>query len=356
MSRNFNVAVVGYGLAGKVFHAPLIKWTEGLTVSCIVTRSPEKQAQAREDFPDAKIVASFDDLLKNPSETDLAVIATPNTEHAPQALAAMQAGISVVIDKPIAISSAECRKLIDCMKKSKTQLSVFQNRRWDNDFLTIKQLIAEKKLGQVLRYESRFERYRPVPRTDAWREKLGSDEGGGILFDLGSHLIDQAVQLFGKPEQIYAEMISRRDGVKSDDDSFVALTFPQGVRAHLWMSALSASQGHRFRVLGTEGAFEKYGIDPQEESLRQGRTPSDPEWGIEPEINWGRLTQYDNEGRKVLSTLESLPDTYQCFYEIMRDAMLGKSPVPVAPEDALLTLEIIEAARKSAETKTAVRC
>ena len=355
MSRNFNVAIVGYGLAGKVFHGPLIKWTEGLNVSSIVCRAAEKQEQARKDFPDAKIVSDFAAVL-NPAQTDLVVIATPNTEHTPQALAAMKAGIAVVIDKPAAISAAECRELIECMKQTKMLLSIFQNRRWDNDFLCIKKLIAENKLGKILRYESRFERYRPIPKTDAWREKLGSEEGGGLLFDLGSHLIDQATQLFGKPEQVYAEMNCRRAGVKSDDDSFVALSFESGVKAHLWMSAISASQGHRFRVIGTDGAYEKYGLDPQEESLRQGRTPADADWGTEPEANWAKLTQYDDNGQKILSVVPSLPDTYQCFYETMRDAMRGSCAVPVAVEEALLTLEIIEAARKSAQTKSAVAC
>ncbi|MBX9686172.1 MAG: Gfo/Idh/MocA family oxidoreductase [Candidatus Obscuribacterales bacterium] len=343
-----NVAIVGYGLAGATFHAPLIKSTEGLKVSAIVSRSAEKQAQAKKDFDDLRIFASFEDLLQSASDFDLIVIATPNTEHAPQAIAAMQAGLAVVVDKPVAINSGECRDLIACSKKTGSSFSVFHNRRWDNDFLTIKDLLAKNKLGKILRFESRFERYRPQAKPGAWREKIGAEEGGGILFDLGSHLIDQALELFGKPESVYAEMSVRREGVKSDDDSFVALSFPSGVKAHLWMSAISASLAHRFRVLGTEGAYEKYGLDPQEDALRAGLSPLDKDWGKENRNNWGTLTLYPG-GEKQSLALESLDGKYQEFYAGMRDAILGKGEVPVRAESALAGLEIIELAQESAK-------
>ena len=349
-----NVGIVGYGLAGSTFHAPLITSTPGLQVTCIVARSPEKRAQVRNEFPRAEVLASFDKLVEKFKEIDLAVIATPNKEHAAQAIACMQVGIPVVIDKPMAISLAEAELLIECSESTGVPLSVFQNRRWDNDFLTIKKLIADERLGKIYRLESRFERYRPQPRPGAWRETISPEEGGGLLFDLGSHLIDQATQLFGQPTQVYAECETRREGVSADDDTFIALSFPGGEKAHIWVSAVAASQGHRFRLLGSAGAYEKYGLDPQEDALRAGRTPMlDPDWGLEAREHWGKVTEYiDN--KKYELTLETHPGEYQKFYEQMRDAVSGTGTVPVDPQDALNTLRIIEAARLSAQQKTPV--
>ncbi len=349
MSKSeFGVVIVGYGLAGAVFHAPLIKACPGLKVRAIVTRSQEKQNIARKDFPEARIFSDFNELLEHSNDFDLAVIATPNKEHAPQAISLMQAGLSVVIDKPVAVTASECRQLIDCRNRTGVRLSVFQNRRWDNDFLTIRKLILEGKFGKILRFESRFERYRPVSRKGAWREQLSAEDGGGILFDLGSHLIDQAVQLFGAPERIYAEINARRDGVNADDDCFVALTFAENIHAHLWMSAIASSLGPRFRVLGTEAAYEKCGLDPQEDALRAGGSPLDAAWGIEPESSWGKLTTYDDAQSKVESICQTLPGAYQAYYQQMLSALKGEAAVPVAIEEALQTLEIVEKCREVA--------
>lgn len=344
--KKINVAIIGYGLAGATFHAPLVKATDGLQIKYIVARSEEKQARARSEHPSADIFADLETLLKHAKDIGLAVIATPNKEHAPQAMALLNAEIHVVIDKPMALNSQQCADLIDLSEKKGTLLSVFQNRRWDNDFLTIKQLMAKETLGKIIRFESRFERYRPTPKADAWREKLNADEGGGILFDLGSHLIDQATQLFGQPDSVYAEIKKRREGVASDDDAFVALGFPSGVQAHLWMNALTASLGHRFRVLGTEGAYEKYGLDPQEDDLRAGKTPKDVGWGIEKKSAWGNITLH-KDGLNITGELETAPGAYQRFYELMREAINGSGDVPVNPVSAMNTLKIIEQARKS---------
>lgn len=350
LKKDIHVALVGYGLAGATFHAPLIKTVPGLNLRFIVARSDEKQTKARKDHPSAEVLSDFNKLLLRSSEIDLAVIATTNKEHAPQALACLKAGIPVVVDKPIALNSFECEKLLEEAKACGVALTVFQNRRWDNDFLTVREIIKNGRLGKILRFESRFERYRPTPRANSWREKLPSSEGGGILLDLGSHLIDQATQLFGQPERIYAELDARRDQVESEDDSFLALSFPSGVKAHLWMSAISASQGHRFRVLGSEGAYEKYGLDPQEDALRAGKSPADGGWGVEADCQQGTVTKY-RDGEKIQSKIESTRGCYQQFYEQMRDYMLGICPIPVNPADALLTAKIIEAAQKSAREK-----
>lgn len=346
----YKVAIVGYGLAGASFHAPLIKTTEGLNVAAIVTRSPEKQQKAAADFPEAVILDDFDKLLSRSAEFDLAVIATPNREHVPQAKACLEAGLAVVVDKPVAVSSAQCRDLIACAGRNKALLSVFQNRRWDNDFLTLKKLIADGCLGKIMRFESRFERYRPAVRSGAWRETLSAEEGGGILFDLGAHLVDQAVQLFGMPDGVYAEVDARREGVRSDDDAFVALSFPSGVKAHLWCCALSASAGCRFRVMGTLAAYEKYGLDPQEEALRSGKTPAAAGWGKEPESCWGTLTSYE-DGKRKETAVESVPGRYESYYQAMYEALRGKGTVPVSPQDALSTLQILETARSAAQSR-----
>jgi scyllo-inositol 2-dehydrogenase (NADP+) len=346
----FNVAIAGYGLAGATFHAPLIKATSGLVVRAIVTRSREKQERAAKDFPGASIADGLDKILSCKSEIDLVVIATPNKDHFSQATACLEAGLAVVVDKPAALNSNECLQLIECSKRHKKLLSVFQNRRWDADFLTVKKLIAEGRLGKILRFESRFERYRPEVRRGAWREAIAAEEGGGILLDLGSHLIDQATQLFGRPVRVYGEIDVRREGVLSDDDAFVALSFASGAKVHLWAGAMAASQGCRFRVLGTTGAYEKYGMDPQEDALRAGKTPLAPAWGQEGPENWGVLTTYEN-GQKRQERLATLPGAYQRFYSEMRDALKGIAGVPVEPEDSCTTLSIIEAARSSARTK-----
>lgn len=350
-NKQLNVLIVGYGLAGSTFHAPLIKATTGMNVGGIIARSPVKQEQARKDFPQAKIFTSLEELENE--QFDLAVIATPNKEHAPQAIHCLTAGLAVVIDKPMALSLAEGKQLLETSKKCGQLLSVFQNRRWDNDFLTLKELIENNAIGKVLRLESRFERYRRQPRAGSWRESSSSEAGGGLLFDLGSHLIDQACFLFGKPETVYAEIDTRRDGVEADDDCFVSLQFKGDVRAHLWMSAIAAKLGPRFRLLGLDGAYEKYGLDPQEDCLRNGGTPLDAQWGEEEEKHWGTLVQNQN-GTVTEKIWPTKAGAYENFYAQMREAILGKAELPVNAADALNTLSIIETARKSAQIKEPV--
>lgn len=348
--KPLKVAVVGYGLGGRVFHCPLVKSTRGLKVAGIVARSQEKKSQANADLPSAEIFRTFDELLDKAKNFDIAVITTPNTEHAPQAIAAMKAGLHVVVDKPVAINSAECKQMIEVSNQSGRLLSVFQNRRWDSDFLTVKNLIESGALGNITRLESRFERWRPQPKSGSWRETSAAEDGGGLLFDLGSHAIDQATLLFGKPKEVYAEMDIRREGIKSDDDSFVSLTFENGVRVHIWVSLVSATAGPRFRVLGSKGSFTKQGIDPQEEALRNGKTPLDPDWGKEPESIWGSICQY-KDGLHIEGKVESALGAHQKFYELMRDAVRGLGPVPVSADEALQTMQIIETARASAQRK-----
>jgi predicted dehydrogenase len=224
---------------------------------------------------------------------------------------------------------------------------VYQNRRWDGDFQTLRQLLASGSLGEPLRFESRFERWRPEPKP-GWRESGAPEDAGGLLMDLGSHLIDQARVLFGPPVEIYAEIDRRRRGVEVDDDSFVALRHASGVRSHLWMSVMAADAAPRFLLRGTRAAYVKYGLDGQEDVLRTGARPG-PDWGREPEERWGRVTVAG-----TTRPIPSLPGAYQQFYVRMVAALRGQGPVPVDPEDSAAVLEIIEAARRSAEEHTVV--
>ncbi len=283
-----NVAIIGYGLAGAVFHASLVAAEPRMRVAAVVTGSPERADQARAEHPGVRVLAHADELFAEPALADLAVIAAPNSAHAPLAHAALRAGLPVVVDKPITPTAAEAAALVDEATKAGLLLSVFQNRRWDGDFLTVRRLIAEGRLGEITRFESRFERWRPTPKG-GWRETGGVEEAAGLLYDLGSHVVDQALHLFGPAVVLHAETDVRRAGVKADDDTFVALRHDSGVRSHLWMSAVASDLGPRFRVLGSTAAYVKCGLDVQEDALRSGKRPGDPQWGADQPVRYGTL-------------------------------------------------------------------
>lgn len=345
--------IIGYGLAGVVFHAPLIAATPGMEVAAIVTRDPQRQARARRDFPAAAIYATAEEMLATPERLDLVVVAAPNRAHVPLGIAALEAGLPVVIDKPVAPSSAGAERLIETARRTGKLLTVFQNRRWDNDFLTVRQLIAGDVLGPVLHFESRFERFRPVPTPGAWRELPDPEEAGGLLFDLGAHLVDQAMRLFGAPTSVYAEVAERRPGAVVDDDVFVALRFAGGQVAHLWASAVPRRSGPRFRVIGMRGVYEKWELDPQEDALRTGMRPGDEDWGREPRERWGRLIT-EVGGLTVDGVVETLPGSYESYYALLRDALINNGPPPVDPAEALHAMRVIEAARASARTGSTI--
>jgi scyllo-inositol 2-dehydrogenase (NADP+) len=347
------VGIIGYGLAGVVFHAPLVASTPGMAVTAIVTGDPERQARAHHDFPAATVSASTDELFSAAADLDLVVVATPNRAHVPLGIAALEAGLPVVIDKPLAPSVADAERLLDASRRTGTLLTVFQNRRWDNDFLTARRLIAGGYLGAVVRIESRFERFRSTPKADAWRERAEPEEAGGLLFDLGAHLIDQALVLFGAPASVYAEVDMRRAGAAVDDDTFVALRFPGGQVAHLWMSVIPRHFGPRLRVVGLCGVYEKDNLDPQEEALRTGARPGDEGWGQETTELWGRLYT-DLAGLHTEGRVENVPGSYETFYALLRDALLSGGAPPVDPADAVRTLQVIEAARESARAHQTV--
>lgn len=343
------VALIGYGLAGSVFHAPLIAATPGMSVAAIVTGSPTRQQQARQDFPAVEILTGADALWSQPTHYDLVVIAAPNRAHVLLGLTALNAGLPVVIDKPMAATASEAEQLIAASKKTGKLLTVFQNRRWDNDFLTVRQILAGGLLGPITRFTSHYDRYRAAPRAGVWRESAAQEDAGGLLYDLGSHLIDQATQLFGRPLQIYAESERQRPGALVDDDTFVALTFAHGIHAHLSMSVIARIAGARFRINGLHGTYEKWGMDPQEDALKAGIRPGDPTWGGEARDQWGRLST-DVGGVHFDGPVETLAGSYESFYRLLHDALVTGGPPPVDPADAALTIRIIEAAQHSAHS------
>ncbi|AXE86178.1 Gfo/Idh/MocA family oxidoreductase [Streptomyces sp. Go-475] len=346
------VGLVGYGLAGSVFHAPLIAATEGLTLDTVVTSNPERQQQARAEFPDVRLSASPDELFDRAAELDLIVVASPNKTHVPLATTALEAGLPVVVDKPVAGTAAEARTLAALAEERGLLLSVFQNRRWDNDFLTLRKLLEEGELGDVWRFESRFERWRPQLKG-GWRESGDPAEIGGLLYDLGSHVVDQALVLFGPAAAVYAESDLRRPGAETDDDTFIAITHASGVRSHLHVSATTAQLGPRFRVLGSRAGYVKYGLDPQEAALREGRRPG-PDWGAEPESLWGRVGSGESPVTGGGRPEPTLPGDYPAYYAAVAKALLEGAPNPVTAREAAAALDVLEAARRSAREKVTV--
>jgi scyllo-inositol 2-dehydrogenase (NADP+) len=348
------VAVIGYGLAGSVFHAPLVAATPGLELRAIVTAHPERRARAASSFPGVRLPATPDELWSDLSGIDLVVVATPNHLHATQAIAALESGRAVVVDKPMALSTVEAERMLAAGERSRRPLAVFHNRRWDSDFLLLRELVSGGELGALLRMESRFERFRPEPAQGTWRVEMSSQAGGGRLLDLGSHLIDQALLLCGQPEGVYAEISQVRPASGSDDDSFLALSFPGGARAHLWMSDLAPSVGPRWRAWGSRAALEVWGLDPQEDHLRAGRRPGDPGFG-EPDGSQRALLTV---GREAGGSAEAAPlpaGRWGDFYAGMASAIRGEAPVPVDPGAGWDVLAVIEAARRSAETGAVTR-
>jgi scyllo-inositol 2-dehydrogenase (NADP+) len=337
------VGLIGFGLAGRVFHAPLIAATRGLALAAVVTRAPERRAALQARYPEAAVLDTPEQLWARAANLELVVVATPNRSHGSLARAALRAGLAVVIDKPFAASAGEARGVAAEARAAGRLLTVFQNRRWDGDFLTLRRLLADDALGPIRRFESRFERWSPVPRP-GWRELGGVEEAGGLLFDLGAHLIDQALQLFGPVDRVYAELDRRRAGVVVDDDAFVALRHASGTRSHLWMSKVAARPGPRFRVVGERAAFTKDGLDGQEPALAAGEAPDAPGWGEEPPERWGRLG--DADSARPIATEAGC---YLRFYEAVAAALRSGGPPPVDPEDAIAALDVIEAARASAE-------
>lgn len=340
MTASLNVALVGYGYVGQTFHAPLIAATPGLALHTVVSSDPAKVAA---NFPEARVVAALDTALANPA-IDLVVIATPNALHAPQALAAFAAGKSVVVDKPFALDAAQAREMADAAKAAGKLLAVFHNRRWDSDFLTLQRLIAEGALGDVVQYESHFDRFRPQVR-DRWRERAGP--GSGAWMDLGPHLLDQALVLFGQPLAISADIGVQREGAGADDYFHVVLRYPT-LRAILHGSLLTAASDLRLAVHGTRGSYLKHGLDPQEAQLKAGMKPGAPGWGRDS--RHGVLVTVEDD-HQIRADVRPEIAGYRTFYAGVREAILHGAPSPVPVEDALRVMNLLELAQRASDER-----
>ncbi len=342
--------MIGYGLAGSVFHAPLIASTPGLTVSTVVTGNPQRQAEARKAHPDSQVVADPAEVFERSSEHDFVVVAAPNDVHVELTRRALDGGLPVVVDKPLAPTGAEARSLVEQAERLDVLITPYMNRRWDSDQLTLRRLLEERKLGEVLRYESRLERWQPaLSGRKPWREAFSPEAGGGVLLDLGSHLVDQAIALFGPVVRVYTELESRRAGA-ADDDAFVALEHRSGARSHLWASLLAATPGPRLRVLGDRAAYVVRDVDGQEDALRSGARPGGgKEWGAEPSERWGQLIT-----EEATETIPSERGDWPRFYGGLERALRQDSSPPVDPWDAVKGIEVLDAARCSAATATVV--
>jgi predicted dehydrogenase len=343
--RPLRVVLAGFGLAGAVLHAPLIAATDGLEITAVVTRDPGRRATLAAQQPQARAVDRLEDALE---DADLVVVVAPNRFHVPLATQALEAGCHVVVDKPVAVRADEARALAARADAAGLVLVPFHNRRWDDDFLTLRRVVADGRLGRVLRVESRFDRWRPQIREGAWREGADPAEGGGLLLDLGTHLADQAVQLLGPVASVYAELDVRRPGAAVEDDVFLALAHVGGARSHLWAGVHAAHQAPRFRVLGDRAAFVSEGLDPQEAALRAGASPSDAGFGRREA---GAATLHDGERAEPVA-MEA--GTWQAFYAGVLAAIRDGAAPPVAPAEAVAVAELLEAARHSAASGTVV--
>lgn len=338
--------VVGYGLAGRVFHTPFLAANPDFSLDFIATANDDRAADARSHYPGVRIVASATEMADHFSALDLVILAGPPHTHVDQGLAALHAGIAVVIDKPFVRSVAEGEALLAASAQSGRPLIVFHNRRWDGDFLTVKKVLAQGNLGEVFAFESSFEHWAPTA-DGGWKDVSPISEAGGITFDLGSHLIDQALQLFGPVADVRATLRTVRSGGGNDDVSIVQLTHQTGVHSLLRMSRVGAQWGPRFRVQGTAGAYVSHGLDGQEPALAGGMLPTDPEYGLTPESEWG-LVGVAMPGGPQPRPVPTERGAYPDFYAGVADAVLGRGPSPVSPESALDVVRVLEQIRRAA--------
>ncbi len=341
-----DVALIGFGFAGRTFHAPVISAVPGLRLAAILHR---RGTEGAGQYPGAQIVRDLDELLAL-SGIRLVVVATPNPTHYELAKRCLLAGRDVIIDKPFATTYAEARELVELAEREQRLLSVYHNRRWDGDFLTVQQLLNRNDLGRLVLFESHFDRFRPQLKPNAWRER--PEPGSGVLFDLGPHLIDQAMVLFGRPEAISADVRIERDSARIDDAFDVVLHYPR-LRALLRAGMLVSAPAPRFSVQGTHGSYVKFGLDPQEDALKRGERPEGEAWGTEPEERWGtlRVLQGDSLTERPLPTQ---PGDYRKYYENVRDAILGKVQLAVTPQQALDVMHALELAAESSRKRCAV--
>lgn len=342
------VGLIGFGLAGQAFHAPVIRAVPGMELACILER---RGTRAQEKYPDVRLARTLEELLAD-KEIQLCVIATPNDSHFELARACLLAGRDVVVDKPFAPTLQESEELVRLAAECGRLITVYQDRRWDGDFGTVKKIVQSGRLGTVVEYECRFDRFRPEPKANAWRERA-DQPGAGVLFDLGPHVIDQALVLFGEPRAITASAFCERDTSQVDDSFDVCLEYPV-LRAMARARIIALAPGPHFLIHGTKGSFIKYGVDPQEARLRGGDFPQGVDWGAdwgeESENFWGTLSLVGEPSVKV----KTERGDYRGFYANVRDAIDEKAPLEVTPQQALRTMRAITLAHKSSRERRTV--
>ncbi len=337
--EKIKAGLASFGMAGKTFHAPLLHTSKCFEIKSIVERNKE---DSRERYPYTKLVRSFDELCKDP-EIELIVVNSPDYLHFEMCKKALLAGKNVVVEKPFTQTSEQAYELVKIAQEKKLVLSVFQNRRWDGDFLTVKKVIEEELLGKLVEYEAHFDRYRNFILPDTWKEDCGS--GAGTLYNLGSHLIDQSLVLFGPPKAISADIRTLRPDGKIDDNFELLLKYDY-LKVILKASYLVREPGPKYILHGTEGSFLKWGIDPQEEALKQGQLPVGANWGKEDESQWGLLNT-NCKGLHVKGNVETFPGNYHAYYNNIYEAIRYNTSPEVKPDLSALVIRIIEAAFQS---------
>lgn len=338
MQPTINTGLIGFGLAGSAFHAPIIETTPGLNLVAI-NSSRTKQIQS--SYPNVQVYQTPQQILQD-STIKLVVIASPTSTHYDLIKQALHAGKHVVIDKPFVITSHEAKELITLAKHKNKQLCVYQNRRWDNDFLTIKALIQDKTLGNLYHFESHFDRFRPYIQTEKWREQ--DQPGSGLLYDLGAHLIDQALALFGMPHWVQADVSKQRPNAVVDDYFHIIFGYDQ-LRVILHSSSVVKASTPRFTLHGDQGSFVKFGLDPQEAALRAELTPENHlQWGVEDEALSGALTTEGDEKKVV-----SIPGAYPNFYQHVYESITKGKPFPITQKQAVQVIHLIEVSKQSAD-------
>lgn len=335
---DLRVALVGYGMAGREFHAPLLRQVDGLTITYVVTGNPARAETARDENPGAQVLATTDDLWSHAPRVDLVVLASPTEAHASQAAEAVRRDLSIVVDKPLATSAADAREVVALAASRGVLLTVFQNRRWDPEHLTARAVLSSGALGELVRYEARYERWRPVPKA-RWREQSTSEQGGGLLMDLHAHLVDGALDLFGPVDSVYAELAAIT--TVADDVSFLALRHVSGVTSHLGATSLAAAPGPRIRLMGREATYLVADVD--------GDPTAYAAWRDADEAHRGWLVRGEDA-----EPVPRAPGGWVDFYIGVREAMTETSTPPVDPAEAVATLEVIDAARRSARERVVV--
>ena len=331
--KQLNAAIIGFSLSGRVFHAPFLHTHPGFNLTKIVERSSQT---SKERYPYIQVVKDYQDLLQD-DDLDVIVVGTPNTWHYPMVKESLLAGKHVVVEKPFTPTSKEADELIEIAKKAHRKIFVYHNRRWDGDFLTIQRLINEQTLGEIFEYEAHFDRFAPEVKSN-WRDE--DKPGSGILYDLGAHLIDQVVQLFGFPQEIKSTIEAQRKNSPVDDYFRLELNYPKDLKAILTAGMLVKEVGPRFIIKGSKGQFTKYGIDPQEAALKEGLMPNTKDWGKEGKEYWGTFRS-NNSHIKI----ETMAGNYMSFYDNVYEAIVNNKETLIKPEEARDVVRIIEIAR-----------